>query len=579
LNNHVPPQKKWVVRTSIPEEIERELAGYPDILQQLLHNRSIQSQEDAEIYTNKQGSLYDPFLLLGMEKAVDRILQALKNQESIAVYGDYDVDGVTATALLVQALQAMDARVRGFIPNRFEEGYGLSKEPLQKLSDEGVNLLITVDCGIRSWQEVDFWNGLGKDLIITDHHEPHEKVPDALAVICPKQEGDLYPEKNLAGVGLAFKFCEALYRKQPPASKQAEDFYDLVAVGTVADIVPLTGENRTLVKAGLNELHFGKRLGLRSLANVAGISIEKLNARDIGFGIGPRLNASGRLKTAQMAYDLMMSDDINVAGKLAQQLDDLNRKRQDQTRIHVEKAEMMLADKPEADIIIAFDPEFNKGIVGLVASKLVEKYYRPAVVGQIEEGQIRASCRSIPEFHITRALDECADLFEHHGGHAMAAGFTLLPENEPAFRERLESITRRELGEMDLYPELIIDQEIHLEKTRPVEIFDALSKLEPTGQTNPEAVFCSYNVQVLQFWPVGEGRHLKLKLKAGGVIYNAIAFRQGHLKETLSKFIDIAYTFEKNYYKGIEETQLNIRDIQPSHNNSKEQDHETQAVE
>ncbi len=570
MNNHVPPQKKWVVRTSIPDEIKSKLAGYPEILQQLLYNRGIHSQEDAEIYINKQGSIHDPFLLMGMEKAIARILQALEKQEFIAVYGDYDVDGVTATALLVQALQAMDARVRGFIPNRFEEGYGLSKEPLQKLFDEGVDLLITVDCGIRSWPEVDFWNGLGKDLIITDHHEPREKVPEALAVICPKQEGDLYPEKNLAGVGLAFKLCEALYKKQPPAIKRVEDFYDLVAVGTVADIVPLTGENRTLVKAGLNELHFGKRLGLRSLANVAGISIEKLNAHDIGFGIGPRLNASGRLETAQMAYDLLMSDDINVTGKLAQQLDDLNRRRQEQTREHVEKAEFLLAEKPEADIIIAFNPEFNKGIVGLVASKLVEKYYRPAIVGQIEEGQIRASCRSIPEFHITKALDECTDLFEHHGGHAMAAGFTLLPENELSFRERLESIAKRELGEMELNPELIIDQEIQLEKVRPAEIFDALNKLEPTGQTNPEAVFCSYNVQVMQFWPVGEGRHLKLKLKAGGVVYDAIAFRQGHLKETLPKFVDISYTFEKNSYKGIEQTQLNIRDIRSSQNNSKE---------
>jgi single-stranded-DNA-specific exonuclease len=577
LNNHFPPQKKWLVRPTIPEEISQELTGYPTILQQLLYNRGIHSQEEAEKYLNAQGSLYDPFLLMGMERAVERILQALEKQESIAVYGDYDVDGVTATALLVQALKAMGGKAKGFIPNRFEEGYGLSNEPLQKLYEENISLIITVDCGIRSWQEVDFWKGLGKDMIITDHHEPRGKVPDALAVICPKQEGDSYPEKNLAGVGLAFKLCEALF-KNHPSLKNVEDFYDLVAVGTVADIVPLTGENRTLVKAGLTKLHFGLRLGLRSLANVAGISIEKLNARDIGFGIGPRLNASGRLDTAQMAYDLLMAEDNNKAGLYAQQLDDLNRRRQVQTREHVEKAELLLAEKPGADIIIAFDPEFNKGIVGLVASKLVEKYYRPAIVGQIEEGQIRASCRSIPEFHITKALDECADLFEHHGGHAMAAGFTLRPENEVVFRERLESIAKRELGKIELNPELIIDQDIQLEKARPVEIFDTLSKLEPAGQGNPEAVFCSNNVQVLQYKDVGEGRHLKLKLKAGGVIYNAIAFRQGYWKDSIPQLIDITYTFEKNSFRGIEETQLNIRDIKPSHNISLEKENETPII-
>jgi len=328
-NTHVPPRKRWKIKDHVPEAVRQDLDGYSPILQQLLYNRNVLTSRDAEVYINKAGPLYTPSQLTGMEKAVKRILEAIANSEPIAVYGDYDVDGVTATALLVQALQSLRAEVRGFIPNRFEEGYGLSKEPLQKLYDEGIRLIITVDCGIRSGREVAFCNELGMDIIITDHHEPRGEVPAALAVICPKQVGDLYPEKHLAGVGLAFKLTEALYHEVPSHTTRESDFLDLVAIGTVADIVPLTGENRTLVKAGLQRIKLQQRLGLRALAGVASINLSNITARDIGFGIGPRLNASGRMETAQMAYDLLMSSDYQQAGILAQQLDDLNRSRQD----------------------------------------------------------------------------------------------------------------------------------------------------------------------------------------------------------------------------------------------------------
>ena len=252
MNNQTNlPQKRWKIKDPVPEAVRRELEGYPPLLQQLLYNRNVFTSREAEIYINKAGPLYTPAQFTGMETAVNRILEAVAKGEPIAVYGDYDVDGVTATALLVQALQSLKADVRGFIPNRFDEGYGLSKEPLQKLYDEGIRLIITVDCGIRSGREVEFCNALGMDIIITDHHEPRGAVPPALAVICPKQAGDLYPEKNLAGVGLAFKLAEALYHEVPSHTTRETDFLDLVAVGTVADIVPLTGENRIIVQRGL----------------------------------------------------------------------------------------------------------------------------------------------------------------------------------------------------------------------------------------------------------------------------------------------------------------------------------------
>ncbi len=284
--NGNPLRKRWTVKNPISPEVKQELSEYSELLQQLLFNRGVVTKKDTEVYLNRLGSLYNPLQLKGMNTAITRIQQAIEQKETIAVYGDYDVDGVTATVLLVQALQATGAQAIGFIPNRFEEGYGLSKEPLQKLYDQGVGLVITVDCGIRSWPEVDFCNGLGMDIIITDHHEPRDTLPNALAVICPKQEGDLYPEKNLAGVGVAFKLAEALFGEQPSPTTQVNDFLDLVAVGTVADIVPLTGENRALVKAGLKRLRLGQRLGFRSLAGVAGLRLENVNARDIGFGSG-----------------------------------------------------------------------------------------------------------------------------------------------------------------------------------------------------------------------------------------------------------------------------------------------------
>lgn len=566
VNNHSnPPRKRWKIKDHVPEAVRQDLDGYSPILQQLLFNRNIFTSRDAEIYINKAGPLYNPSQLKGMEPAVKRILEAVHKHEPVAVYGDYDVDGVTATVLLVQALQALGADVRGFIPNRFEEGYGLSKEPLQKLYDEGIRLIITVDCGIRSGREVAFCNELGMDIIITDHHEPRGEVPAALAVICPKQEGDLYPEKHLAGVGLAFKLTEALYHEVPSHTTRESDFLDLVAIGTVADIVPLTGENRTLVKAGLQRVKLQQRLGLRALAGVANINLSNMTARDIGFGIGPRLNASGRMETAQMAYDLLMSSDYQQAGILAQQLDDLNRSRQEMTRAHVERAEQLVADQPDADIVIAFDHEFNKGIVGLVASKLVEHFYRPSIVGQIENGAIRASCRSIPEFHITRALDECAELFDHHGGHSMAAGFTLYEEYVDEFHKRMSEIASRELGGLDLSPELEIDMELSLDLVNPRDIFDAQTKIEPAGQANPEAVFYSRNVKVDRYKKVGkENTHLKMTLKVGKVSYDAIAWRQGHLAADMPQQVDLVYTFEKNIYKNEETIQLNVKDIRPA---------------
>ncbi len=560
----VPLRKRWQIEEKIPAETASSLADYSPALQQLLYNRKISDADAAQSFLTAGGSLHDPYLLTDMDVAVDRLLWALDQAEPIAVYGDYDVDGVTATALMVQVLRALGAEVRGYIPNRFDEGYGLNMDALDSLAQAGIKLILTVDCGIRAPNEVAHARQMGMDMIVSDHHEPREQLPPAQAVICPKREGDTYPEKNLAGVGLAFKIAEALMACRQVDGFDLTEMLDLVAVGTVADVVPLVGENRSLVRAGLARLRQGRRHGLRSLAGAANLAIQSTSARDIGFVLGPRLNAAGRLESALDSFDLLMADDLATAGLLAQKLDDQNRQRQELTRQMQETAEKLMDPEKDDRLIFAAHPEFNMGVVGLVAARLTETYYRPAVVGSQGEEFTRASCRSIPEFHITRALDQCSDLLVRHGGHAMAAGFTVRNEKLDELVERLQQIATEQLAERDLCPVLYADMEIPLRELRPILLKD-LDALEPTGLGNPGALFVSRDLRVRYSRRVGsEGQHLRLTLDDGAITYDAIAFRQGHWGGQLPERVDILYAFERNFYRDQMTLQLNVRDLKPS---------------
>ncbi|MCE1254651.1 MAG: single-stranded-DNA-specific exonuclease RecJ [Anaerolineae bacterium] len=553
--------KIWEVAEKVPASIRQDLGDYPLILQQLLFNRGITSAAEAEVYLTASGSMYSPFRMLDMQPAVERIFKAVDNAEKIAIYGDYDVDGVTATALLVQILREYGAEARGYIPNRFDEGYGLNIEAIDFLAANGISLVITVDCGIRSPNEAEHARAIGLDLIISDHHEPKEVVPHAVAVICPKQAGDEYPEKNLAGVGLAYKIAEALHLTRPLRDITPEAWLDLVAVGTVADIVPLIGENRALVKTGLRQLRTGKRQGLLSLTGAAGSTPQMLTARDIGFTLGPRLNAAGRLESALASFDLLMATDVETAGLLAQKLDDQNKQRQEMTRQMQETAEGLAGVKDDDLIVFAASPDFNMGVVGLVAARLTETHYLPSVVGAFGEEFTRASCRSIPEFHITHALDECADLFERHGGHAMAAGFTVRNERLPELQERLKIIAQRELLGRELKPVLKADMEIALKDLKP-EVLKLIDALEPTGHQNREALFVSRHLKVVRYRTVGsDQRHLRLTVSDGFVTYDAIAFRMGHFAGQMPEYVDLMYAYERNVFQGRESLQLNVRDL------------------
>jgi single-stranded-DNA-specific exonuclease len=569
LNRNTPQSKRWLVAPPISPEVALELSDYPAIIQQVLYNRGVDTASAAEVYMTAGGSAHDPLLLSGMRETVERLWWSIDQREPIAVYGDYDVDGVTATALMVELLERLGANVRWHIPNRFEEGYGLNNEALDKLHEGGVELVLTVDCGIRSIYEAEHARELGMDLIISDHHHPGSEIPVAAAVVCPKQAGDVYPDKDLSGVGLAYKIAQGLLQRRAMPGCQADDWLDLVALGTISDVVPLRGENRGLVRQGLTRLRASRRQGVLSLAGAAAVKLPSLSAMDVGFMLGPRLNAAGRLESAEAALRLLMSRDVHEAGLLAQELDTQNRKRQDLTREIQEKAIAMAADSVETgfeEIIFAFDEGFNSGVVGLAASRLVETFYRPAIVGQIEGETTRASCRSIPEFHITRALDECKELLVRHGGHQVAAGFTVLNENLPALKEKLGAIARRELGEQVLVPTLHADAEVTLDELR-MDLLPYLDQLQPTGQENPEATFVSRGLKVLNCRPVGkESQHLKITLVDDeNVRWDAIAFRQAHQAERLmtARGVDLFYTFERNVYNDRVTLQLNVKDIKP----------------
>lgn len=556
--------KKWMVADKIPAEIEKSLVELPPILRQLVFNRGIRDGDAARRYLSPtEDEIHDPFRLLQMELAVRRILEAVERGEKIAIYGDYDVDGVTAAALLVQVLRRMGAEVEHYIPDRHSEGYGINCEALSKLKNEGYSLVVSVDCGVRSLQEADFAQQIGLDLIITDHHEPGEHIPEAVAVICPKQPGDEYPFKELSGVGIAFKVAQGLLERKPVTGTNAVEWLDLVAVGTVADVVPLIGENRAMVRFGLNMLTRRQRQGLRSLMGAAGIDEgKKINAYHIGYLIGPRLNASGRMETAEASYRILMTEDVQEAGQLAQILDDQNRQRQDITRDIQKAAEAMVSG--EASLVFAVHPDFKLGVVGLAASRLVETFYRPAIVG-IDEGETtRASCRSIPEFHITDALDEVADLLERHGGHAMAAGFTVRNENLELLRTRLGQIADEKLRGLDLRPSLRADLELPLSEVRPA-ILEMQEGIEPTGAGNPSVRFVCRNLKVTQKKKIGKDQsHLRLSVTDGRITYEAVAFRQAEWADAMPERIDILFSFELNVYNGRSSLQLNVADIRPS---------------
>ncbi|MBI3242864.1 MAG: single-stranded-DNA-specific exonuclease RecJ [Chloroflexi bacterium] len=560
------PAKRWLTAPALSPEVEAALTSYHPVLRQLLFNRDNYTAAKADSFLNaKPPADDDPFRITDMSLAVERIESAIGNHEPVAVYGDYDTDGVTATALLVQVLVTLGADARPYIPNRFDEGYGLNNDALDKLKGEGVKLVVTVDCGIRSAAEADHAKRIGLDLIISDHHHVGEALPAALAVINPKREGDNYEEKFLAGVGLAYKMAQALVRRRNPQPINGSDVLDLVALGTVADLAPLTGENRTLVRNGLKVLNKARREGVKSLMQLAGVKAGAADAGTIGFVLGPRLNAAGRLESALAAYDLLTATDVFKANQLASQLNQQNRDRQDQTKqITAHAREIALADDPEAPFLFAAHESYNEGVVGLAAARLTEEFYRPAAVARIGDKDTKGSARSIKEFHITEALDSCRDLLIRHGGHAAAAGFTLANENVAGLAERLRQYAADKLANVDLRPALRVDMNVQPGELS-LELALALRQLEPCGYGNPAPLFSAHDLEVKYPKAIGaDGSHLKLYLSDGTSKVEGVAFRQAHWLKNMPNRVDVVYALELNEWQGETKLQMNVKDLRKS---------------
>jgi single-stranded-DNA-specific exonuclease len=569
----MPPQsKRWQIAPPAPQSFLDSLSAFHPLIGQILYNRGLTDPAQAREFMAGTWGHDNPFQLRGMNEAVTRLRAALRAGEPIAIYGDYDADGVTAVALLAIALRALGASVRPYIPNRFDEGYGLNDEALGQLAREGTQVVVSVDCGIRSIHEAETARRLGLDLIITDHHSVGETLPPAVAVVNPKRPDCRYPFKQLSGVGLTYKLAQALLRAERKVPighdrelPQEEDFLDLVAIGTVADVVPLLAENRALVRRGLELLNQPERPGVRALIAESGVRPGQVTTTTIGFMLAPRLNAAGRLSTAQIALQLLVSEEAAQAEQLARQLGAQNRERQRLTDEAFEKALAHLeAEGVERSLIFLADESFPSGVVGLVAGRLSEQFYRPAIVAALEEEETHASARSIPEFHITRALDQCAAMFLRHGGHAAAAGFTAKTADLDAIRSQLEAIAERELADKELMPTLEIDAELDL-SIFTQGAYELLAQLEPCGQDNPTPLFASRRLRVRNARRVGEdGKHLKLTLEQDGVIWDAIAFRQGGRLAALPALIDLAYSVEVNEWEGRRRLQLNVQDLRPA---------------
>jgi single-stranded-DNA-specific exonuclease len=561
--------KRWEFREpASPETVDALRRGA--VVSTLLFHRNINTPEAATTFfeATYPNGRHDPFLMKGMAEASSRLIHALRAQEPIAVYGDFDTDGITSVTLLKQALTALGGVVLPYIPLREGEGYGLNKQAIQNLAERGARLLITVDCGISNVAEVAYARELGLDVIVTDHHTPPSQLPEALAVVNPKQEGCPYPYKQLVGVGIAFKLVHSLLKQRlsSPSPLRGRDMLELVALGTVADLGPLDGENRILVKAGLEALNMTQRPGIQALSSVAGVIPGQIDSMAIGYRLAPRLNAAGRMGDARDAYELLLTDNEETALELARKLEQANRQRQSLTEEIQEEAfrQAQETGKISNKIVLLDNEAYPAGVVGLVAARLVEAWGRPVIMTERGTDESRGSARSIAGFNIIAALTTCQDLFVRFGGHARAAGFTIKTDHLPELEHRLLAHAETHLTDDLLAPSLIIDATIPMSQLT-WEFFDTLASFEPFGEGNVQPVLMSQQLLASDIRTVGSsGQHLKLRLSQnGGKPEEAIAFGLGHLAEPLRKhpWIDVAYTLETNVWNGDHSLQLNVKDF------------------
>ncbi|MBU2219669.1 single-stranded-DNA-specific exonuclease RecJ [Patescibacteria group bacterium] len=604
----------WRIKSTAPKEFIEQFPEYSPVTLELLYHRELKTQAQIDEFFNPDydGDLHDPFLMLGMSEAVARVAEAINNKEPIAIFGDYDADGVCGAVLLKATLEALGADVAGgiYVPDRAREGYGLNPEAIKKIAANGVKLLITVDCGISENEDIDLAGSLGLEVIVTDHHQPGKVLPRALAIVNPWQAGDKYPFKELAGVGVAFKLAQALRQAQGKLGLEKKIpegwekwLLDLVALGTVADCMELLGENRTLVRYGLIVLAQTQRVGLQELMKVARLNPiyeeEKLKTNldtySLGFVLAPRLNAAGRIDHADLAVELLLTQDRSRAQEMARQINDYNRQRQKITDDIVLEIERRIKDKPSDKsnpVIIASEANWSPGVIGLVAGKIADRHNRPTFIfsaaGENEPGHLRGSAtykaellrgsaRSVEGFNLIEAIGQCEKLLIGFGGHIGAAGLEMLATNLPAFEKKINQIAAKKLKNKDLTPVLEIDAEL-----TPVDIdwklFDDLEKFEPFGKANERPLWLIKNLTVASVRVVGNGsKHLKLELKSEqmlGKIFKGIGFglagpekngvKNGNANLAYGDIIDIVAEIIMDEWNGTRNLQLKIVDLKRS---------------
>ncbi len=558
----------WTIKPREPDvetRIARELCLHP-ITAAVLAGRGLGEPRSARRFlTPSLDDLHDPFLLPDMAPAVERIVRALEDRESILVHGDYDADGITSAALLVRFLSKLGGDVQYFLPHRFEDSYGLSERAI-RASAGRASLIIAVDCGVRDNRAVARACAQDQDVIVVDHHEPGGRLPDGALVVDPKREGADYPERELAAVGLAFKLASALCeRLDLPQRSLQRAFLDLVAIGTIADVSPLVGENRVLTGVGLQLLPHTRKVGLQVLLELCEVN-EPVRARDVAFRIGPRLNAVGRMADATDALELLLTSDETGARRSALHLDSLNRQRQREQESMLREALEMVEREVDLErdrVVVLARRGWHRGVVGIVASKVLEATRLPTLLMAVEGDMARGSARSIPAFNVARALEGCEDLLDRYGGHSLAAGCELHTDRVDELRERLNDIGRELIGAEDLRPEVEIDAEVDLAQVDE-SLARELERLEPCGEGNPEPLLAARRARVLQSRTVGAGgRHLKLLVDCGGRPVDCIGFGLGdRLDEVRSgSRVDLCFVPKIEEYSGVPRLQLQIEDI------------------
>jgi single-stranded-DNA-specific exonuclease len=565
-------EKRWLFKEKGDETVARTLAtemAVPLSVVNLMVQRGITSSRQAEEFFNPSlKSLHDPFLMKDMNKAVDRISTAISRNEKILVYGDYDVDGTTSVAMLYAFLRERHTSLDYYIPDRYHEGYGLSLKGIDYAASTNCRLIIALDCGIKSVDKVKYATSKGVDIIICDHHLPGDEIPAAVAVLDPKQPECNYPYKELSGCGVGFKLMQAYCKLQNIPFEKIVPYLDLVAVSIGSDIVPMTGENRTLSYFGLKQLNESPRLGFLKIIEKAKIRMP-LAIEDVVFRIGPRINAAGRMESGSKAVELLVSQDPQSALTICDEIDHSNDDRRKKDTEITSEARRMVSDDSRmsnARTTVLFQRGWHKGVIGIVASRLIETYYRPTIIlTESKDGFATGSARSVAGYDLYQAIESCSDLLESFGGHMFAAGLTLKQENLPSFRERFEKFVSETIKEEHLVPVVNIDEEIPLEDVS-IEFYRHIERFQPFGPDNMAPVFVSRAVKTITCQPVGNnGTHLKLSFTRQNMEpISAIAFGQADTMEIFKEaggVVDIAYAIELNEFRGKTTVQLNIKDI------------------